>query len=202
MLGQKRSTECRRSLRVILSRPVVPAAGFQQIDPVLTAQKVQIASPQIHTEIFQLMFRVQTDYSLPRLQHVAKQELEQVSFALAGVTQDRGAAAGLVALLLIQVHKHIGTIFLVANVESVRVRFAGIADGIEIGNAGCGKDPLHIRTQHIPAGGIDRLEALELAEKQGICLQPAPAEHRGDRPLQGLQLIHALCDQFHEYGTI
>lgn len=132
------------------------------------------------------MFRVQTDHSLPRLQHVAKQELEQVSLALAGVTQDCGAAAGLVALLLIQVHKHIGTIFLMANVESVRVRFAGIADGIEIGNAGCGKDPLHIRTQHIPAGGIDRLEALELAEKQGICLQPAPAEHRGDRPFQGL----------------
>ena len=111
MLGQKRSTECRWSIRIILSRPVVPASRFQQIDPVLTAQKVQIASAQIHTEIFQLMFRVQTDHSLPRLQHVAKQELEQVSLTLAGVTQDRGAAAGLVALLLIQVHEHVEPYF-------------------------------------------------------------------------------------------
>ena len=78
MLGQKRSTECRRSLRVILSRPVVPAAGLQQIDPVLAAQKVQIAPAQIHAEIFQFMLRVQTDHSLSRLQHIAKQELEQL----------------------------------------------------------------------------------------------------------------------------
>ncbi|SCI50430.1 Uncharacterised protein [uncultured Blautia sp.] len=177
VLGQKRSPKCRRRLRVLLSRPVVPAARLQQVDPVLAAQKVQVGPTQVRAEIIHLMLGVQADHRFPRLQHIAEQELEQVGLALAGVTQDRGAAAGLVVILLIQIHEHIGAISLMPDVESMRVRFSGITDRIEVGNAGGGKDPLRKAPKDIPAGGIGGLEPLELTEDQGIRQQPAPAEH-------------------------
>ena len=63
------------------------------------------------------------------------------------------------------------------DVESMRVRFSGITDRIEVGNAGGGKDPLRKAPKDIPAGGIGGLEPLELTEDQGIRQQPAPAEH-------------------------
>ena len=148
------------------------------------------------------MLGVQADHLLAGFQHVAQQELEQVGLALAGIAQDRGAAAGLVVILLIQVHEHIGAIFLMADVESVGVGFPGIADGKEVGNAGGGKDPLRKAPQDIPAGGIGGLESLELTEKQGISQQPAPAEHGRDCAFQGKEILHALCDQFNEHGAI
>lgn len=60
------------------------------------------------------MLRVQRDDRLARQGHIAQQELQQETLALAGVAQDDGAAVGLVRGPPVQVQDDIGTILMLA----------------------------------------------------------------------------------------
>ena len=55
VLGQKRTAECRRRVRVLRLTAVIPAPGLQQVDPVLAAEQIQKATAEVSAEVIQLM---------------------------------------------------------------------------------------------------------------------------------------------------
>ena len=55
VLGQKRTAECRRRVRVLRLTAVIPAPGLQQVDSVVAAEQVQETAAKVPTEILQLM---------------------------------------------------------------------------------------------------------------------------------------------------
>ena len=55
VLGQKRTAECRRRVRVLRLTAVIPAPGLQQVDSVVAAEQVQETAAKVPAEILQLM---------------------------------------------------------------------------------------------------------------------------------------------------
>ena len=81
-------TEGGGGVHVLRAAAVVPTFGFQRVDPVLSTHQIQEAPAHRLAHILLLMLHIQADGGFPGLQQIEEQELHQVTFSLAGVTQN------------------------------------------------------------------------------------------------------------------
>ena len=130
VLGEQRSSESVRRVRVFRPAAIIPAAGLQQVDAVLPTEVVQKAAAQGAALVLHLMLGVQRDHAFARLPHIAEQELQKITFALSGVAEDEGAGVGLVRSTAVEVHNDVGAKPVAANEEALGIGFAGIVHGV------------------------------------------------------------------------
>ena len=89
MLGQPGGlAECGGGVQILRAAAIVPAFGFQRVDPVLAAHQIQETAAHRFAHILLLMLYIQADGGFPGLQQIEEQELHQVAFSLAGVAQN------------------------------------------------------------------------------------------------------------------
>ena len=81
-------TEGGGGVHVLRAAAGVPTFGFQRVDPVLSTHQIQEAAAHRLAHILLLMLHIQADGGFPGLQQIEEQELHQVTFSLAGVTQN------------------------------------------------------------------------------------------------------------------
>ena len=180
----------------------VPELGFQRIDAILTAQEVDKAAAQIVSHVRQFMFRIEGDHALTALQDVADEQLEQIALALAGVTQDEGAASGLVLGPALHVHQDIGAELVPADVETLGVGLAGMVEGIQVANRCGGQYPLKQGPEGVGSSRVGGLEALPLAEKDIVHAQLRAGQLGHDLVLQHLQGVRTLGGKLQKDGAV
>ena len=202
VLGQEGPVKGRGLLRVIRIAPVVPPSGLQQVDAVLAAEEVQEAAAQVSAQLLHLMLRVQGNDRFSRQSHVAQQELQQETLALAGVAQDDSAAVGLVRGPPVQVQNNVGSVLIPANVKSPGVGLAGVADGVQIGRAGGGEHPLSKGAEGILSRRIDGKKPLPLTQEQRVRGELGAEEDSLNRVLQAPQPVQRFGRELQKYRAV
>ena len=148
------------------------------------------------------MLCVQADGGLAAFQNVAQQELEQVTLALAAVAQDEDVGRGLVISAAVQIHDDIGAVPVPANVEAVRVRLAGVIEGVQVGHGLGRKHPLKLGAERVAARRVGGEEALPLAQEKPVRPQLAPDQLRRHLIPQGAQAVRVSGGELNEHGAV
>ena len=130
------------------------------------------------------MLGVQRDHAFARLPHIAEQELQKITLALAGVAEDQRAGVGLVRSPAVEVHDNVGAEAVPANEEALGIGFAGIVHGVQIGNAPGRQDTLRKIGKLAAARGVGGEKALPLPQEQRI------GAHAGADQLGGHRVPH------------
>ena len=174
----------------------VPHLRLQRIDEVFPAHEVHEAAAQIGAQLRQLLLRVQTHHRFPGLQHVADQQLEQITLALAGVAQNQHIGVGAVAGAAVRVHDDVGAVLVPAEVEAFRIGFAGVVEEEQIGGGDGGQDALKLGGEGVAARRIHRLEPLPLAQQQPVRAQLGAGQIGENFALQRPQVLQSSSAQF------
>ena len=153
---------------------VIPTLRLQHIDDVLTGHKVGKAAAHGLAHFLLLMLGIQRDNGFARLQQIEDEELHQIAFALAGVTEDEDVGGGLILVTLVEVHEDIAAVLVPSDIEASGIRFAGIVEGIEISHRVGWEHTFKLCTESIVAHGTDTAEALLLAEQEPVHIELAP----------------------------
>ena len=133
------------------------------------------------------MLGIQCDNGFPGLQQIEDEELHQIAFALAGVTENEDVGGGLILVTLVEVHEDIAAVLVPSDIEALCVRFTAVVEGIEICHGVGRQDSFKLRSEGIVAHGTDTAEALLLAEQESIHIELAAyqlGQHVGLEQLQ------------------
>ena len=85
------------------------------------------------------------------------------------------------------------------DIQSLRIRFAGEVEGIQIRHAGSGQHTLILRTELVCAHGQNREKSLFLPQGQTIYRDLGPGQLHGNVRLQFPKSLHAAGLQLEEY---
>ena len=152
---------------------VIPAFRLQHIDDVLTRHKVGKAAAHGLAHFLLLMLGIQCDNGFAGLQQIEDEELHQVRFTLTRVAKDENIGRSLILITLVEVHKDITSIFVLADVETFGIRLAGIVEGIEISHRVGWEHTFKLCAESIVSHRTDAAEALLLAEQELINIELA-----------------------------
>ena len=153
---------------------VIPTLRLQHIDDVLTGHKVGKAAAHGLAHFLLLMLGIQRDNGFAGLQQIEDEELHQIAFALAGVTENEDVGGGLILVTLVEVHEDIAAVLVPSDIEAPCVRFTAVVEGIEICHGVGRQDSFKLRSEGIVAHGTDTAEALLLAEQKPVHIELAP----------------------------
>ena len=135
------------------------------------------------------MLGIQCDNGFPGLQQIEDEELHQIAFPLAGVTENEDVGRGLILVTLIEVHEDVAAVLVPPDIEALCVRFAGIIEGIKVCHGVGRQDSFKLRSKGIVAHGTGTAEALLLAEQESVHIELAPHQLRQHVGLQQLQRV-------------
>ena len=128
----------------------------------LARKKINIAAAEGRAELLIFRFRVQTYDCLTGLPDVCEQQLQKVALALTGVAENEDVGGRLVLGTAVEVYQHIAPELVPSDIQSLRIRFAGEVERVQIGRAGRGQHPLILRAELICAHRQSREKALFL----------------------------------------
>ena len=148
------------------------------------------------------MLRIETNRGLSAFQNVAQQEFQQIAFALPAIAQNEDAGGGFVLGAAVQVHNDVGAVAVPADIETVRVIFAGVVEGEQICHTGGGEDPFEQGVEDIAACRIGREKAIPLAQETAVGVELGTGEFRQNIVPQGAQTVRVLCGEFNEDGAV
>ena len=128
------------------------------------------------------MLRVKTDNRFSRHTGVGQNQLEQIGFALSGVAENENISIGFVIASAVKVDNDVCAIFVFSEIESVRIGFARIVEGITVGDSGCRKYPFKLGSECVESARHTGNKAFFLPERKPV-----------DRELLSCQLHCHIC---------
>ena len=168
---------------------VIPTLRLQHIDDVLTGHEVGKAAAHGLAHFLLLMLGIQRDNGFARLQQIEDEELHQIAFALAGVTENEDVGGGLILVTLVEVHEDIAAVLVPSDIEALCVRFTAVVEGIEICHGVGREHTFKLCSEGIVAHGTDTAEALLLAEQEPVHIELAPYQFGQHVGLEQLQRV-------------
>ena len=179
-----------------------PAFGLQWIDDILATHKVDIATAEIVAEVFILLLCIQGDERFTGLTERHEQKLQKIGLTLSRVAQDEDIAVGLVIATAIEVHKDIGSVSVLADIEAVGIGLTGIVKRIEVRYGGRGKHTFKERCECVISARHTGFEAFLLTESQTVYRDALSCQLHIDLGLKLLQLVEVRRGQLNEHRTM
>ena len=174
--------ECFRCIVLGITGIVRPLFGFKRVDDILSAHEVDITTAEIVTKILVFLLCVKADDRLAGHSRVGKNELEKIRLTLSGIAEDEDVGVCLVIASSVKVHDDVRAELISAEIESVRIGFARIVEGITVGDSGCRKDPFELGSECVVSARHTGNKAFFLPERKPV-----------DRELLSCQLHCHIC---------
>ena len=153
-------------------------------------------------EVFILLLGIQGDERFSRLTQRHEQELQKVGLTLSRVTQDEDIAVGLVIASAVEVHKDIGSVSVLADIEAVGIGLTGVVKRIQVRHGGRGKHSFKERCECVISARHTGFEAFLLTESQTVYRDALSCQLHIDLGLNLLQLIQGCCRQLNEHRAM
>ena len=141
----------------------LPAFWFQHVNDVLAFHQVNITAVHVDYQIFVLKFRIKADDIHSTFSHVAKKQFHEITFALSAIAKYQDICIGFIIGPSLKVNEKIASILIMPDIKALRIGFAGVVEGIEIGGAGCWYDALELLMESIVSAGLCTLKSFFLS---------------------------------------
>ena len=191
-----------RRCRIVRVTAVIPAFRLQHIDDILSRHKVGKAAAHGLAHFLLLMLGIQRDNGFPGLQQIEDQELHQIGFSLAGVTENENVGRGLILITLVEVHEDVAAVLIPSDIEALCIRFAAVIEGIEIRHRTCREDTLKLLAEGVVSHGAGTAEALLLTKQEPVHIELAPYQFCQHIGLEQLERVIVRSCQLDIDGAV
>ena len=191
-----------RCCLIVRVTAVIPAFGLQGVDDVLPGHEISKAAAHGLAHFLLLMLGIQRDNGFPGLQQIEDEQFHEIALTLAGVAENENVGRGLILIALIEVHKDVAAVFVLSDIETLCVRFAGIIEGVQIRHTGCREDTLELLTESVVSHGAGTAEALLLTKQEPVHIELAPHQLRQHIGLEHLELAVIRSGQLDIDGAV